>query len=46
MRPCTVQQVYAEPELGKVTLKSNGEALTNESPLKSNGDEVFNDDFP
>jgi hypothetical protein len=34
-------------ELGKVTLKSNGdEALSNESPLKSNADEAFNDDFP
>jgi hypothetical protein len=34
-------------ELGKVTLKSNGdEALGDESPLKSNCDEAFNDDFP
>jgi hypothetical protein len=32
-------------ELGKVTLKGNGdEALSDESP-KSNGDEAFNDDF-
>jgi hypothetical protein len=36
-----------KPELGNVTLKSNGdEALSDESPLKSNGDEAFNDDFP
>jgi hypothetical protein len=34
-------------ELGKVTLKSiSDEALSDESPLKSNGDEAFNDDFP
>ncbi len=34
-------------ELGKVTLKSNGdEALSDESPLKSSGAEAFNDDFP
>jgi hypothetical protein len=35
-----------EAELGKVTLKSNGnEALSYESPLKSNGDEAFNDNY-
>jgi hypothetical protein len=34
-------------ELGKVTFKSNGdEALSDESPLKSNGAETFNDNFP
>ncbi len=34
-------------ELGKVTLKSNGdEALNNEFLLKSNGDEALNDGFP
>jgi hypothetical protein len=33
--------------VGKVTFKYNGdEALNNESLLKSNNDEVFNDDFP
>ncbi len=33
-------------EVGKVTLKSNGdEALSNESLLKSKGDEALNDDF-
>ncbi len=36
----------SHPELGKVTLKSNGdEALSDESHLKSNSDEAFNDDF-
>jgi hypothetical protein len=35
------------PELGKVTLKSNGdEAFSDESPYKSNGNEAFNDNFP
>ncbi len=35
------------PELGKVTLKSNGdEALSDEFLLKSNNDEVVNDVFP
>ncbi len=35
------------PEVGKVTLKSNGnEALNNEFLLKSNGDEALNDGFP
>jgi hypothetical protein len=34
-------------ELGKVTLKSNGdEALNDEFLLKSNGDEAINDGFP
>jgi hypothetical protein len=33
-------------EVGKVTLKSNGdEALSNESLKKSNGDEALNNDF-
>ncbi len=33
-------------EVGKVTLKSNGnEALSDESLKKSNGDEALNDDF-
>jgi hypothetical protein len=33
--------------MGKVTLKSNGdEALSDESPQKSNADEAFNNDFP
>jgi hypothetical protein len=33
------------PEVGKVTLKSNGdEALSVESLIKSNGDEALNDD--
>jgi hypothetical protein len=33
--------------VGKVTSKINGdEALSNESLLKSNGDEALNDDFP
>ncbi len=35
------------PELGKVTLKSNGdEALSDEFLLKSNDDEALNDVFP
>ncbi len=35
-----------ESEVGKVTLKSNGdEVLSNEFLLKSNGDEAFNDVF-
>jgi hypothetical protein len=34
------------PEVGKITLKSNGiEALSDKSLLKSNGDEALNDDF-
>ncbi len=34
-------------EVGKVTYKNNGdEALSDESLLKSNNDEAFNDDFP
>jgi hypothetical protein len=33
-------------EVGKVTLKINGgEVLSDESVLKSNGDEALNDDF-
>jgi hypothetical protein len=36
----------AQPEVGKVTLKSNGdEALSDEFLLKSNGDEALNDVF-
>ncbi len=36
-----------EAEVGKVTLKSNGnEALSNEFLSKSNGDEVLKDVFP
>jgi hypothetical protein len=43
----TVKDFWLQPELGKVTLKSNGdEALSDESPLKSNSDEASNDDFP
>ncbi len=35
-----------KPEVGKVTLKSNGdEALSDEFLLKSNGDEALNDVF-
>ncbi len=35
------------PEVGKVTLKSNGdEALSDEFLLKNNGDEALNDGFP
>jgi hypothetical protein len=38
-------QIFAE--LGKVTLKSNGdEALSDKFLLKSNNDEAFNDVFP
>jgi hypothetical protein len=34
------------PEVGKVTLKINGdEALSDESVKKSNGDKALNDDF-
>jgi hypothetical protein len=34
-------------EVGQVTLKSNGdEVLSDESLLKSNGNEASNDDFP
>ncbi len=37
----------ANPEVGKVTLKSkDDEALNNEFLLKSNGDEALNDGFP
>ncbi len=36
-----------ELEVGKVTLKSNGdEALNNEFLFKSNGDEALSDGFP
>ncbi len=39
--------VYWLAELGKVTLKSNGdEALSDEFLLKSNDDEALNDVFP
>jgi hypothetical protein len=35
------------PEVGKVTLKSNGdEALSDEFLLKNNGDEALHDGFP
>jgi hypothetical protein len=35
-----------DPEVGKVTLKRNGdEALSDESLLKSNGNEALNDNF-
>jgi hypothetical protein len=35
------------PEVGKVTLKSNGdEALSDEFLFKSNGDEALNAGFP
>ncbi len=35
-----------QTEVGKVTLKSNGdEALSDESLLKSNGNEALNDNF-
>jgi hypothetical protein len=38
---------YTVLEVGKVTLKSNGdEALNDEFLLKSNGDEALNDSFP
>jgi hypothetical protein len=38
---------WGGPELGKVTLKSNGdEALSDEFLLKSNDDEALNDVFP
>jgi hypothetical protein len=38
--------IHIHPQLGKVTLKSNyDEALCDESPLKSNGNEAFNDNF-
>jgi hypothetical protein len=34
-------------DVGKVTLKSNGdEALSDESLLKSNGEEALSEDFP
>jgi hypothetical protein len=37
---------YWWPEVGKVTLKSNGdEALSDEFLFKSNGDEMLNDVF-
>jgi hypothetical protein len=38
---------HSLPEVGKVTLKSNGdEALNDEFPSRSNGDEALNDGFP
>ncbi len=38
---------YDSKEVGKVTLKSNGdEALSDEILLNSNGDEALNDVFP
>ncbi len=41
-----VLRTQSQPEVGKVTLKSNGdEALNNEFLLKSNGDEALNDGF-
>jgi hypothetical protein len=37
---------YSHPEVGKITLKSNGdEALSDEFLLKSNGNEASNDVF-
>jgi hypothetical protein len=37
----------SQPEVGKVTLKSNSdEALRNESLKKINSNEALNDDFP
>jgi hypothetical protein len=37
---------YIQPEVGKVTLKSNGDdAVSDEFLLKSNGDEALNDIF-
>jgi hypothetical protein len=39
--------VVNKAEMGKVTLKSNGDnALSDESLSKSNGKETLNDDFP
>jgi hypothetical protein len=39
--------IYLSPEVGKVTLKCNGdEALNDEFLFKSNGDEALNDVFP
>jgi hypothetical protein len=41
------RSLYIWPEVGKVTLKSNGdEALSDEFLFKSNGDEALNDVFP
>jgi hypothetical protein len=37
---------YKQPEVGKVTLKSNGDEAINEFLLKSNGDEALNHGFP
>jgi hypothetical protein len=40
-------KIHRGPELGKVTLKSNGdEALSDEFLLKSNDDEALNNVFP
>ncbi len=42
----STQTRQADPKVGKVTLKSNGdEALSNEFLLKSNSDEALNDVF-
>jgi hypothetical protein len=42
-----LEVVWLYTEVGKVTLKSNGdEALSDEFILKSNGDETLNDFFP
>jgi hypothetical protein len=39
--------VVNKAEMGKVTLKSNGDnTLSDESLYKSNGKETLNDDFP
>jgi hypothetical protein len=39
-------RIVIQPEVGKVTLKSNGdEALSDESLKKSNGNEALNNDF-
>ncbi len=43
----TWNRYNSKSEVGKVTLKSNGdEAQSNEFLLKSNGDETFNDVLP
>jgi hypothetical protein len=45
LKLCRGDLILRLAEVGKVTLKSNGdEALSDESLLKSNGDEALNDD--
>jgi hypothetical protein len=45
-RTYTHSRIYTYTELGKVTLKINGdEALSDESVFKSNGDKVLNRRF-